>query len=222
VRPALILALLGSCGPPPAAGPLPEYPGTLTAVSELRSPSALGEAFAFEHRVRSESPEGTHEFRAVLQKQGDTLVIVGLGPHGGRGFSLTQRGEEIEFESQLPRELPFPPRFMLLDVHRVWFRGLDGPLPDGEHRGELDGEEIVERWENSRLMERNFRRIDGEPPGLIRVIYEGGLGGDEPPPVVRYDNGWFGYRLTITTLSHQRIEETSGGSEAQGEPGSDR
>ncbi|HEY8428862.1 MAG TPA: hypothetical protein VIL20_10825, partial [Sandaracinaceae bacterium] len=76
-----ILALLASCGPPPARGPVPEYPGVLAAPAELRSPSALGDAFALEHRVRSESPEGAHEFRAVLQRRGDTLVIVGFGPH---------------------------------------------------------------------------------------------------------------------------------------------
>ncbi len=214
---SVLLALVASCGAPPARGAAPEYPGTLTAPSELRSPSALGDAFALEHRVRSESAEGTQEFRAVLQKRGDTLVIVGFGPHGGRGFTLTQRGAELEFESQLPRELPFPPRYMLNDVHRVWFRGLEGPLPDGEHRAEIDGEEIVERWANGRLMERTFRRLDGEPAGTIRVEYEGGLGGDEPPPSVRYDNGWFGYRLTITTLSHQRID-TSGSEAEEGHP----
>src|SRR5690606_32469212 len=107
----------------------------------------LGEAFVLEQRVRSESLAGEYEFRAVLQKQGNDLVVVGLGPHGGRGFVLTQRGEEVEFESHLPRELPFPPRFMLLDIHRAFFKGLDGPLPDGEHRETRDGEEIVERWE---------------------------------------------------------------------------
>lgn len=213
----ILSLLLVACGPPPAAGPLPEYPGQLEAPASLRSPSVLGEAFALEHRVRSESPEGAHEFRAVLQRQGDALVIVGFGPHGGRGFTLTQRGDEIEFDSQLPRELPFPPRFMLLDVHRVWFRGLEGPLPDGEHRAVIDEEEVVERWEGGRLMERTFRRLDGEPEGLIRVVYEGGLGGEAPPPVVRYENGWLGYALTITTLSYHRLEETSGGSEADGE-----
>lgn len=217
-----MLALLASCGPPPARAPVAHYPGVLAPPAELRSPSALGDSFALEHRIRAESREGTHEFRAVLQKLGDTIVIVGFGPHGGRGFTLTQRGNEIEFDSQLPRELPFPPRFMLLDVHRAWFRGLEGPLPDGEHRAELDGEEVVERWEGGRLLSRAFRRLDGEPAGWIRVTYEGGLGGSGPPPVVRYDNGWFGYRLTLTTLSYQRIEDTSGGASPDGSESEER
>lgn len=207
LRMIAMMIALAACGPPRASAPLRDYPGTLAEAGSLRSPAGLGESFALEQRVRAESPEGTHEFRAVLQKRGDTLVIVGFGPHGGRGFVLTQRGEEIEFESQLPRELPFPPRFMMLDVHRTWFAGLEGPLPDGEHRAEREGEEIVERWEGGVLRERTFRRLDGEPAGLIRVTYEGGLGGAEPPREARLENGWFGYTLTVTTLSHQRIDE---------------
>lgn len=206
---ALSLALV-ACGAPAVTMTAASYPGELAPPSTLRSPPGLGDAFALDQRVVSESAQGTHEFRAVLQKQDDTLTMVGLGPHGGRGFVLTQHGDEVTFESHLPQALPFPPRFMLLDVHRVWFVGLEGPLPDGEHRGEIDGDEVVERWEGGRLRERTFRRLDGEPAGVIRVTYEGGLGGSEPPSVVHYDNGWFGYRLTLTTLSHQVIAETSG------------
>ena len=79
--------------------------------------------------------------------------------------------------------------------------------PDGEHRAERGGEEIVERWEGGRLQERTFRRLDGAPPGLIRVTYEGGLGGEEPPQRVILDNGWLGYRLELQTLTFQRIPE---------------
>jgi hypothetical protein len=182
--------------------------------SALRSPAALGDDFALEQRVRIEAAEGSWEFRAVLQKRGDTLVLVGFGPHGGRGFVLQQNGDEVELESHLPEELPFPPRFMLQDVQRVWFRGLEGPLPDGEHSETIEGEEVVERWEGGRLHERTFRRVDGEPEGLLRATYEGGLGGDEPPSSARFENGWFGYTLSVTTLSHQRIEDESAGGEA--------
>jgi uncharacterized protein DUF3261 len=213
---ALTFLWLAACGTPAASGPPPEYPGRLVPVAELRSPAGLGDEFALEQRIRTESPEGAHEFRAVLQKRGDTLVVVGLGPHGGRGFVLTQEGERVRFESHLPRELPFPPRFMLLDVHRAFFAGLAGPLDDGEHRERIDGEEVVERWQGGRLRERTFRRLDGRPEGTIRVTYEGGLGGDQPPSVVHLDNGWFGYRLTITTLSHRVLDETSGGETASG------
>lgn len=209
---ALLVMLLASCGPaqhPRPEGPPPEYPGALAAPGTLTSPAALGDAFALEQRVRTEYPDGAQEFRAVLQRIGDRMVLVGFGPHGGRGFVLTQTGDEVEFESHLPEELPFPPEFMFHDIQRVWFRGLPGPLPDGEHRGEIDGEEIVERWQGGRLMERTFRRLSGEPEGVLRATYEGGLGGEAPPEVVTWDNAWFGYRLILTTLSHQRIDPES-------------
>lgn len=202
----LVLAIAG-CGAPPRSHPPPrDYPGTLIAPSRLRSPSALGDEFALEQRVRSESPAGTHEFRAVLQRRGDTLVMVGFGPHGGRGFVLTQRGDEVDLDWQLPGEIPFPPRFMLHDVQRVWFGGLEGPLPDGEHRAVIDGEEVVERWSDGMLRERTYRRLDDDPPGRIHVEYEPGLGGTSPPREVRLENGWFGYRLVLTTLSHHVLE----------------
>jgi len=208
LRIALLSSMaLAACGGPPRppAGPAPAYPGELAAPSTLRSPAALGEAFALEQRVRSEYPDGAREFRAVLQRRGDSLILVGFGPHGGRGFVLSQTGDEVDFETHLPGELPFPPRFMLQDIQRTWFRGLAGPLPDGEHREEIAGEEVVERWQGGRLQERVFRRLDGESGGEIRITYEGGLGGEAPPERVVLENGWLGYRLVLTTLSHQVI-----------------
>jgi len=121
---ALFALLLAGCGAAatPTQRPPPAYPGALVAPSQLRSPPALGEAFALDERVRAETPRGNQEFRAVLQKRGDTLVLVGLGPHGGRGFVLTERGDEVDFESHLPEELPFPPRFILHDIQRACAR----------------------------------------------------------------------------------------------------
>jgi len=205
----LSILLLASCGAPPTRpdGPPPEYPGTLQSTEDFVSPAGLGDAFALEQRVRSVYPEGEQSFRAVLQLTSGRLVLIGFGPHGGRGFVLQQEGTEVNLESHLPEELAFPPEFMLHDIQRVWFRGLPGPHPDGEQRGTLDGEEVVERWRDGRLLERTFRRLDDEPAGLLRATYEGGLGADGPPEVVRWENGWFGYELILTTLSHQTIPE---------------
>ena len=203
----LALALASCGGPQRPEGPPPEYPGRLHDPATLVSPAGLGDAFALEHRVRTVYPDGEQQFRAVLQRTADRMVLVGFAPHGGRGFVLQHTAEGVEFESHLPQELPFPPEFMLRDIQRVWFLGLRGPLPDGEHRETIEGEEIVETWQDGRLRERTYRRVDDTPPGVQRATYEGGLGGDEPPPVVTFENGWFGYRLILTTLSHQTIEE---------------
>ena len=32
----------------------------------------------------------------MLQRVGDRMVLIGFGPHGGRGFALTQTGEAID------------------------------------------------------------------------------------------------------------------------------
>jgi hypothetical protein len=125
---------IAACGPPAAAPPPREYPGP------LRAPSAYPTEVSIDQTVTAIHPQGSDSFRAVIEKRGDTLIMVGLGPHGGRAFVLAQEGDEVRFESQLPRELPFPARYMLLDVHRAWLLGLAGaPLADGEHRDELEG-----------------------------------------------------------------------------------
>lgn len=198
MRSIALALLLAACGSPSAA-PIRDYPGPLHA------PSTYPRDFALDQTVTAHHAQGSDTFRAVVEKNGDALVMVGLGPHGGRAFVLAQEGDAIRFESQLPRELPFPPRYMLLDVHRAWLLGLPGaPLADGEHQGELEGEEITETWADGRLLARTFRRLDGRPAGLVRITYQGGLSTDlsaEPPTRVELDNGWFGYRLVIEGIT---------------------
>lgn len=205
------LAILGACATAPEPLPLraDAYPGELVAPERLVSPPALGAEFAYQHRVRSVTAQGEWEFSAVLQKRGNELLLVGFGPHGGRAFVLRQVGTQVDFESHLPRELPFPPRFMMIDVQRTWFWGAElwneGEPPSGERRRVRQGEEVVEVWRDGRLRECIFRRLDDRPEGVIRVQYEGGLGPERPPSRVTLDNGWFGYRLELTTLTHQRL-----------------
>jgi hypothetical protein len=176
----------------------------------LLRPSAYAGDFALDQTVTAVHAEGSETFRAVLEKRGDRLVMIGLGPHGGRAFVLTQRDGEIEFESHLPRELPFPPRFMLLDVHRTWLTGLDVPPPaDGELREQIEGEERIDTWQGGRLLARSYRRLDGAIEGRIQITYEGGLSPDRsapPPSRVTVDNGWFGYRLEIRGITLRPLE----------------
>lgn len=193
---------LAACGAPTQAV-VRDYPGT------LRSPSSFAGDFALDQTVTAIHPQGRETFRAALEKHGDALVMVGLGPHGGRAFVLAQEGEAVRFESQLERELPFPPRYMLLDVHRTWLLGLPGaPLADGEHRGTIDDEEIVETWADGRLLARAFRRLDDQPPGQVRITYEGGLSPDLAAPAptrIELDNEWFGYRLVIEGITRRAL-----------------
>ncbi len=203
LRPAL-LTLLVACGPRAAEGPPPEraephgYPTTLVP------PSRIEGDFLVEQEVSMTHPRGENTFRAVLQKQGARLILLGLAPHGGRAFLLEQTDDGVRFESYMPFELPFPPEYMLHDIHRAWFM----EAPEGVV--ERDGERLEERREGGRVVERTYRRLDGRPPGTITVRYEGGLAPGAPrtaaPPArIVLNNGWFGYRATIRTLRWQPL-----------------
>lgn len=196
-----IVCLLASCGGRQVVQPAP---GEDAYPTRLREPASIGPDFAMQQEVTMSHAQGENTFRAVLQKQGDTLVLLGLAPHGGRAFVLTQTGTEVEFESFMPGELPFPPQYILHDVHRTWFVN----APEGTV--ELDGERVTTRMENGRVVERLFERLDGRPEGTLRVTYEGGLqssapAGAEPPSTAVLHNGWFGYTATVRTLQWQTL-----------------
>jgi hypothetical protein len=192
---------LGGCpsAPPPEEAPPPQ--------GVLHAPSELGADFTLDHRVVIRWHGREEGFRAVLEKRGDVLTLVGLGPHGGRGFVLRQEGLEVSFESQLPEALSFPPEHILMALHRAWRLGPTGPLPDGEHRAEQDGEEVVERWEGGRVLSRTFRVLDGTPSGLFEVTYEGGLDPTlaSAPGRVLVEDGWVGYELEATAITLTRL-----------------
>lgn len=204
---SLLLAsmLAAACGPRGGRATAdPEGPGYPTVLAD---PASLEGDFAAEQEVRMTHPRGENVFRAVLQKQGDELLLLGLAPHGGRAFLLRQRGDEVSFESYMPFELPFPPEYILHDVHRTWFLG----LPSGERSALRDGERVQEETDaEGRVVERRFERLDGRPQGTIVVRFAGGLAPGAPlraapPDEVVFDNGWYGYQATIRTLSWQPL-----------------
>ncbi|MCO5169975.1 MAG: DUF3261 domain-containing protein [Planctomycetes bacterium] len=205
MRAAPLLALaLAACAAAPSPEPPPaDYPGELVPTAEIPG------AFLWRQQVRAEHGARVVSFEAALQKKGDALTVLGLTPYGTRAFVLEQRGTEVAFTNHLPPDqaLPFPPRHMLLDIHRAWFVALPGaPLPDGEHAGERHGEQVTEVWRGGRVIERRYRRLDDRPAGLIVVRYgEPGMAALEPPGEVVLDNGWFGYRLVVRTLEARRL-----------------
>jgi hypothetical protein len=195
---ALVLAVACGCGPQPSPHSRPAadaYPG------ELLDSSALPDGLFVRQRIAAKYGKRDLSFSAVLQTDQGTLSLLALTPYGSRAFSVEQRGQRVSFQRFVDQELPFPPRFILLDVHRTLFIGLPGaPLADGVHEGERSGERIVERWQNARLLERTFTRLDGRPKGAVRIAYQGGMSAGEIPARIDLDNGWFGYRLAIHTL----------------------
>lgn len=165
----------------------------------LRPATAWPRDVLLKQRVEARAGPMEHGFDAALQKRDDTLTLLGLTPFGTRAFLVEQRGVEVAFRSYIDRELPFPPRFMLIDIQRAFYptgETAEG-RGDGLHELVIEGERIAETWTNGVLVRRTFERIDGTPPGQITVDYQDWR--DGIPFQIRIDNPWFGYTMKVTT-----------------------
>ena len=96
-------------------GGAPAAPELTVSTDAMGRPFMVRQRVAVDYRGRSES------FEAVVQFDGTTLTILGLTPFGSRAFVLHQRGLELELESTPGIELPFDPRWLVADVHAVFF-----------------------------------------------------------------------------------------------------
>jgi len=184
-----------------------EYPGVLHDPRTLPHDFMARQTITI-HAVHDGKPvEG--EFDAVLQKHGDTLLILGFGPMNVKAFTITQRGDRIEFAQYMGPELPFSPRNVVVDVHRVFFARLSPPTEphfSGVMRGERDGEHVEETWRDGQLRETVFTRPGTTLRGAIRV--ELGAGCDPvdcEPEAATLHNEWFGYTVSITNESFERL-----------------
>lgn len=184
----------------PAARPAPLVPPT---AAEIPPADQIPGAFTVRQKLTAKSAQGGGSFEAVLQKSPGKLTLVGITPYGARAFLLEQTGSAIQFTSYLPRDLPFPPNFVLLDIHRVMGAWLGAPpAGDGERAAGQDGERIHERWRGGRLVERTFTRAAADPPGAITISYAG----DGPSGLaahVTLVNARLGYEITIDSLPMQ-------------------
>lgn len=188
---ALLLTTI-ACGarqqPPPSNVVLPVLP------AEAVHP------FVLEQRLRGKYGDREVDAQVVLQWQAGVLRLIGLAPFGARAFLVEQRGSEVHVESSFGREPPFDPRHVLVDIHRVLFRGALTGLADGEHQRDDAGEHIVERWAAGHLVERRFTQQPGQKPVVVSFSAA-------PAPVlaptVRLVNEHAGYTLEIETLSQQ-------------------
>jgi hypothetical protein len=192
----LVAGIAGGCG---ASQPTPPRdPG------RLHLPSALGADFFTQQHIDARWQNRKGGFDAVLQKRADTLKLLILTPFGSRAFLLEQRGKNVRFQSFIPQQLPFPPRYILLDVQRVFLDRGKAPRPDGRHMIVDGSEQRIETWRGGRLLRRRFRRTGSDD--AIDIEYVGGMKGGTPPTEVRLDNGWFGYSLKIRSLAYRQIE----------------
>ena len=173
----------------------------------LRDPTALGADFSVHqhltvHARRADTGEPVDgDFDAVLQKQGDTLLVVGLGPMSVKAFTLRQHQGRIEFSQAYGPALPFSPRNIVVDVHRIFFKRLPPPTDaayTGVIRGELDGEHVEETWQGGELRARVFTRPGSALVGAVRVALGAGCTAARCTPVsASLRNEWFAYSIEI-------------------------
>jgi hypothetical protein len=196
----LTLLLVLGCG---GAKPQPVVPGHGQDTVVLLPSQSLGPSFVAQQRLHGKYGEKEFTLDVVVQLAQGKLTIVGLTPFGTRAFVLTQDGTEVELQKFINRELPFNPRYVLDDVHRVFFRGLSG-APDGENERDDHGERISEVIRGGAPVERRFQRLSGQPKGEIVVTFKGAKS-PVVAPEVTLKNGWFGYTLRVETLTQQFV-----------------
>ena len=206
------LAGLAGCGAPVRRSVIStsapsEYPGVLHDPRTLPRDFMVRQSLTI--RARRDGKPVEAELDAVVQKQGDTLLIVGFGPMNVKAFTLTQRDDRLEFVQLMGPGLPFSPRNVVLDVHRVFFKRLPAPAEPGYSgvaRGELDGEHVEETWRDGQLRALVFTRPGSTLRGAIRV--ELGAGCDPShcePESATLINEWFDYTLAIVNQDYERL-----------------
>jgi hypothetical protein len=182
----------------------------------LHDPATLPHDFLVRQRLtvhaRRDGKPIDGQFDAIVQKQGDTLLIVGFGPMNVKAFTLAQRGDRIEFTQFYGPELPFSPRNAVVDVHRVFFKRLPAPQPghSGVVRGELDGEIVEETWQGGELRRAVFTIPDRRPGSALHGAVSVELGpGCTPaacePASATLHNERFGYTLAIVNEGYERL-----------------
>lgn len=215
---AAILALsLTACGPAMDSGAASAPSSSGVAVDRcakplpLRAATDMPGAFQWRQRVTATWPTGERSFDAVIQRRGDTLMLVGLSPMGQPGFVFTLDAKgSVSVKNHSGQELPFEPAFIFADVQRAFFPwiGFDGQKVDGESRVTRDGVMVVEHRVAGTLFQR---RLTLTAPGCDRasvtVRYNGWEGRHTAPKLVELEHEALGYRLVIETVEEQGLTE---------------
>jgi hypothetical protein len=215
MRALILVALLAACGATPKrhfsilTGDPAEYPGVLRDPADIHANFFVRQTLTV-HTTKDGKPVDA-ELDAVLQKQGDTLQVVGFGPMNVKAFTLTHKGDRIDFEQFVGPQLPFSPRNIVVDIHRVFFMRLPAPTDakfTGVNKGELDGEHVEETWKDGQLRAIVFTR-PGDPKlkGAIRVQMSDGCDPQHcEPETAMLRNEWFGYTLAIANQAFERLD----------------
>ena len=161
-----------------------------------------------QQRVTIRWQGGEESFGAVLQKRGDELLLLGLGPMNSVGFTLALDESGVRLESRIGRDLPFEPERILADVQRVFYPWVDGDVgcADCESRSTCAGLNVSEKRGKAFLEERRFEDISERQRGLIVVRYDDWIDGGSIPGRAVLSNGWYDYELIVETKSVERLD----------------
>jgi hypothetical protein len=202
LRAALVMLACAACPRAPDTTPPSKSEETRTT---LVVPADVPIDFMMRQKLVASHGGRKLEFEAVLQKQGDTLTIVGLTPFGTRAFTVVQRGSTVELEAHGEQKLPFPPEYVLDDVARAFLWVPARPKTGCCSEREQGGERVTETWEGALLIERVFERVDQEPKGRVIVHYDPGMG-ERPPPRTTLRNERHGYVIDIETFDYRVLD----------------
>ena len=185
------------------------YPGVLQPPADLHPDFSVRQTLVIHAKDGAGKPVDA-EIDAVLQKQGDTLLVVGFGPMNTKAFTLTQKADKITFDQYVGPQLPFSPRNIVVDIHRVYFMRLPPPTDPaftGPIEGELNSEHVVETWQAGSLRGLVFTRpADPTLAGAIRIELGPGctLAACEPKTAT-LRNEWFGYSIAIESDDYELL-----------------
>ncbi|MCA9688132.1 MAG: DUF3261 domain-containing protein [Myxococcales bacterium] len=194
----LLLPVSWACKPsatttsptPPASLPLPPVPAA---------------APDFVARQLLVGVQGERRFRGevVIQKRGDHLTIIGLGPQAIRTFTIEQVGVTLSHKVELADAptLPFPPDFIVRDVHRALWLSAGAPAADGDQTVTRDGRTITDTWQGGALVHRRLV----EPGETVEIDYRPGARYGLPPATQVLVNHRYGYTLEVSTFDLQEL-----------------
>lgn len=137
--------------------------------------------------------------QAVIEKSGCELTILFLTPADTRALSIRQVGTELEVETFIDRELPFPAENVVLDIFRIFFAEWSpAPKADGTRVTKTRRERYRDTYERGALKSREVLSLEHSQPQLV-ITYEEGYGAGQQLKTVSVKNVRRGYDLRIET-----------------------
>ena len=204
----LSFAALGCAG----RAALPETQPSLPSPARFEGDFFLRQEILARHEGRSV------KFQAALEKQDDVLRLVGFTPYGSPAFMIEQSGNEVRFNESVHLDVPFDPRNMLADVHRVLFEGsgVGALLGDGTHEFQSTTGAVVETWSDGSIVSRVFLDVDSTAE-LSRIEFRGARDrASITSPLVILRDRAHKYELEIRTVEQRPLSSAPPGKSAAG------